>query len=134
MLGPPLEGFAPTPEFPEIAEARALFDALAQTDAVRTVKASRVRQVELQIALGNALIATRGHGAPETTAAFARARDLARDVDDSATQASITYGLWVGSYTRGELEPMLELAAAFLHDTASSSIRPRRPSPSASMA
>jgi predicted ATPase len=36
-LGPALEGFAPTPEFPEIAEARALFDALAQTDEVKAV-------------------------------------------------------------------------------------------------
>jgi hypothetical protein len=29
VLGPALDGFSPTPEFPEIAEAKALFDALA---------------------------------------------------------------------------------------------------------
>ena len=29
VLGPALEGFSPTPEFPEIAEAKALFEALA---------------------------------------------------------------------------------------------------------
>ncbi|MFY9969771.1 MAG: adenylate/guanylate cyclase domain-containing protein [Roseiarcus sp.] len=119
VLGPALERFSPTPEFPEIAEAKALFDALAEADSVKAAMSSRARQVQLQIALGNALIATRGHGALETTAAFAKARDLARGIDDNATRASITYGLWVGSYTRGELEPMLELAAAFLRDTAS---------------
>src|SRR5271156_6658477 len=30
VLGPALQGFSPTPEFPQIAEAKALFDALAQ--------------------------------------------------------------------------------------------------------
>src|ERR1017187_875706 len=35
-LGPALEGFSPTPEFPQIAEALALIDALARTDAVKT--------------------------------------------------------------------------------------------------
>ena len=29
VLGPALEGFSPTPEFPEIAEAKSLFEALA---------------------------------------------------------------------------------------------------------
>jgi predicted ATPase len=120
VLGPALEGFTPTTEFPEIAEAMALIDGLAESDAVKATTSSRVRQVQLQIALGNALIATRGHGALETTAAFAKARELARGIDDAAARASINYGLWVGSYTRGELRPMLELADAFLRDTASS--------------
>jgi hypothetical protein len=29
VLAPALEGFSPTPEFPQIAEAKALFEALA---------------------------------------------------------------------------------------------------------
>jgi hypothetical protein len=29
ILGPALQGFSPTPEFPQIAEAKALFEALA---------------------------------------------------------------------------------------------------------
>jgi hypothetical protein len=29
VLGPALDGFSPTPEFPEIADAKALFEALA---------------------------------------------------------------------------------------------------------
>ena len=35
ILAPALEGFAPTPELPEIAEAQALLAALAATDEVR---------------------------------------------------------------------------------------------------
>ena len=35
---------------------------------------------QLQISFGNALIAARGHGAPETTAAFARAQELSAAV------------------------------------------------------
>jgi predicted ATPase len=35
VLAPALEGFAPTPEMPEIAEAQALLAALSQSDEVR---------------------------------------------------------------------------------------------------
>jgi predicted ATPase len=121
VLGPALEGFAPTPEFPEIAEAQALFDALAQTDEVKAATASRKQRVQLQIAYGNALIAARGYGAPETKAAFERARELAAEIENPKERFSAIYGLWVGSYIRSELGPMRELAAAFLRDAASPS-------------
>ena len=39
-------------------------------------------QLRLQIAKGNALIAAQGHHAHATTAAFARARELAAQLDD----------------------------------------------------
>ena len=35
VLAPALEGFSPTPEMPEIAEAQALLAALAETDEVK---------------------------------------------------------------------------------------------------
>ena len=73
-------------------------------------------RVRLQTAYGNALIAARGHGAPETTAAFTRAAELAAGTEDTAEQFSARYGLWTGSYVRGELESMRELSAAFLRD------------------
>ena len=73
-------------------------------------------RVRLQTAYGNALIAARGHGAPETTAAFTRAAELAAGAKDAAERFSARYGLWTGSYVRGELEPMRELSAAFLRD------------------
>jgi class 3 adenylate cyclase/predicted ATPase/energy-coupling factor transporter ATP-binding protein EcfA2 len=68
--------------------------------------------LQLQLAHGQALIAQRGYAAPETTAAFVRARELAADIDDATERISVYYGLWVGSYTRSELAPMLEMADA----------------------
>ena len=41
VLAPALEGFAPTPEMPEIAEAQALLAALAETEEVKAAVAQR---------------------------------------------------------------------------------------------
>ena len=43
VLAPALEGFSPTPEMPEIAEAQALLAALAETDEVKAQAAHRRR-------------------------------------------------------------------------------------------
>ena len=118
VLGPALEGFSTTPEFPEIAEARTLVEALAQTDEVKTATAARQRRIRLQISYGNAMFAARGFAAPETAAAFDRARELAGGDADLAERYSITYGLWAGNYVRGELGAMRELSEAFLCDCA----------------
>ena len=61
---------------PEIAEAQALLTALTQTDEVKAAAARRQRRQRLQVTYGNALIAARGFGAPETTEAFAIAREF----------------------------------------------------------
>ena len=112
VLAPALEGFSPTPEFPEIEVAQKLLAALAATDEVRTATAARRQRVELQVAYANALISGRGHGAKETTAAFARARDLAANIEDPAERFPIYYGIWVGGLVRGELSVMRDIAEA----------------------
>ena len=117
VLAPALEGFSPTPLFPAIAEAQALLAALAETDEVKADAAQRRRITQLQAAYGAALIAARGFGAPETTEAFARARKFAAG-DDSLERLAADYGLWVGSYVRGDLPAMKAQAAAFLADVA----------------
>ena len=76
VLAPALRGFAPTSEMPEIAEAQALVTALSETDEVKAETERRQRRMQLQVAYGNALIAARGFGAPETTEAFAKAREV----------------------------------------------------------
>ena len=116
VLAPALEGFAPTPEMPEIAEAQALLAALAETDEVKAAAAQRQRLTQLHVAYGNALIAARGYGAPETTEAFAKARESASGEKDAPERLAADYGLWVGSYVRGELPSMRAHAAAFLSD------------------
>jgi class 3 adenylate cyclase/predicted ATPase len=72
--------------------------------------------MRLHVAHGQALIAQRGYAAPETTAAFVRARELAAGIDDLVERLSVYCGLWAGSYIRGELAAMLEMADALLRE------------------
>jgi predicted ATPase len=116
VLAAALDGFSPTPEMPEIAEAQALLTALAATDEVKVDAAHRQRLTQLQVAYGNALIAARGTGAPETTEAFTRARESASGDKDATERLAADYGLWGSSYVRGQLPSMREHAAAFLSD------------------
>jgi class 3 adenylate cyclase/tetratricopeptide (TPR) repeat protein len=71
---------------------------------------------QLHVAYGNALIATRGYGAPETTEVFARVRESAFRDKDAPERLAADYGLWVGSLIRGELSAMREHSTAFLND------------------
>src|SRR5271165_3185006 len=71
---------------------------------------------QLRVTYGNALIAARGFGAPETTEAFAKARESASGDKDAPERLAADYGLWVGSYQRGELPAMRTQAEAFLSD------------------
>ena len=80
-----------------------LLAGLAATDEVKAQAAQRQRLTQLHAAYGNALIATRGHGAPETMEAFARARKSASGDEDAPGRFAADHGLWVGSYVRGDL-------------------------------
>jgi len=73
-------------------------------------------RLRLQIAYGQALISAHGYGAPETIAAFTRARTLAADLDDAGERCSVHYGLWGGGYVRGEFATMEEMAEIMLHE------------------
>ena len=101
---------------PEIAAAQALLAALAETDEVKAGAAHRQRLTQLHVTYGNALIATRGYGAPETREAFAKARESASGDKDAPGRLAADYGLWAGSYMRGELPEMRTHAMAFLND------------------
>jgi hypothetical protein len=78
--------------------------------------ASNQRLTHLRVAYGNALIAARGFGAPETTDAFAKARESAFGERDAPGRLAADFGLWASSYVRGELPSMRAYAAAFLRD------------------
>jgi predicted ATPase len=115
VLAPALAGFSPTSNFPETAEAQILLAEVEKNEEVKKETASRQRRLKLQTSLGEAMIHARGHGAPETTAAFARAANLAAHVEDSAESFSARYGLWTGGYMRGD-RATRELSMAFLRD------------------
>src|SRR5262249_13533983 len=81
--------------------------------------ASAARQrilLGLQVVYGQALIAQKGYGAAETTAAFVRARELVAGIDDVTERLSVYASLWAGSWIRGELAPMREMADALLRE------------------
>jgi class 3 adenylate cyclase/predicted ATPase len=77
----------------------------------------RLLRLRLQIAYGQALIHARGFAAPETDTAFSRAREFASEIEDVTERFPVYYGLWAGSWVRGEFAQMREPAQAFLDDT-----------------
>ena len=91
----------------------------AALDIAEATPGSAARQrtlLQLQVAHGQALIAQRGYAAPETMAAFVRARELAAGIDDATERLFVYAALWSGSYIRGELAPMREMADALLRE------------------
>jgi predicted ATPase len=96
-----------------LGKAIELADKLAATAPSAAPGSNRLR---LQTSLGNALIWARGHQAPETSAAFARARELANQVEDPSERFSVYWGLCVGHLNRGEPAPMREMAELFLRE------------------
>jgi hypothetical protein len=69
-----------------------------------------------KVSLGNALIWAKEYQALETSAAFARARELANRVEDASERFSAYYGLWIGHQTRCEPAPAREMAELFLSE------------------
>jgi predicted ATPase len=116
VLAPAVDGFPPTQQFPELTEAQALLAALSESDAVKNAAALRQQRLQLQISLGNALIWAKGYPASETSAAFARARELASRAEDASERFSAYYGLWVGHMNRCEPAPIREIAELFLRE------------------
>jgi len=117
VLAAALEGFSPTPEFPEIAEAQTLLAALAETDEVKNAAAARQRRLKLQVSLAHALLQARGQHSTETKAAFSHARELV-GIEDPLERFSTYYGLWVGAYVRGEMSLMREIAERLISEAA----------------
>jgi class 3 adenylate cyclase/predicted ATPase len=83
--------------------------------AATPVTVSAGQRLKLQTSYGQAMMHAHGHGAPETTAAFARAAELAARAENAAEHFSARYGLWTSSYVRGE-RTTPEVAMAFLRD------------------
>jgi DNA-binding winged helix-turn-helix (wHTH) protein/tetratricopeptide (TPR) repeat protein len=74
-------------------------------------------RLKLQVAYAQALMWARGHGnaAPETIAAFARARELIAGVEDGSERFFTFYGLWAGSMSRGEIASARDQAQVYLN-------------------
>jgi class 3 adenylate cyclase/predicted ATPase len=103
-------------------EAVAHFTRALSQFEVLPVTASLIRdRIEALVGLGNALIDTAGHAAPETRAAYGRASELMTQseqlgeaLDDPLLQVSVLVGLWRGAYVAFDGDRMRELAAELL--------------------
>jgi class 3 adenylate cyclase/predicted ATPase len=116
VLEPALVGFSPTPEMPEIAEARALLAKLAETDEVKSAEGQRQRRLHLQTAYGQAVMWAKGFAAEETKAAFARASELAANTDNFAARFATGHSQWASAMVRGEQRRARVLASSFLKE------------------
>jgi class 3 adenylate cyclase/predicted ATPase len=95
--------------------------ALAQIAALTSTPALRSEQIKHQVALAYALMHTKGHAAPETTASFDQARSLieraeasGEPLEDPLVLFSVLYGFWVANYVASNGDALLALAPQFL--------------------
>ena len=95
--------------------------AVAIADGLADEPGRTMNRLHLQIAYGRALRGSLGHSAPETVAAWTRARQFAADIDDPVELAPVHSGLFNACLTHGEIAPMWELADATM------SVANRRP-------
>lgn len=65
---------------------------------------------EMQIVRGEVLIAVEGHAAEEAGAAFARAIDLTKRLDDGAYEFDTLWGVTAGTFVRAEIDRHTELS------------------------
>jgi predicted ATPase len=76
--------------------------------------ARQQKELELQIALGQALIATKGYAATATGDTFARARALCEQLDRPPQIVPVLYGQWVHHLIKGQLQRARSLATEML--------------------
>ncbi|WFU83256.1 adenylate/guanylate cyclase domain-containing protein [Bradyrhizobium sp. CIAT3101] len=86
--------------------------AVATADELPDDPRRMMTRLHLQISYGRALRGSLGHSAPETIAAWTRARQFAADIDDPVELAPVHSGLFNACLTHGEFAPMRELVDA----------------------
>ena len=89
------------------AQLRKGLDAL---DGLPDGPGRRRHELDLQLELGRALVATKGHAAPEVGESYARARALAEQIDRPEYVWRAFFGQWVFHRNRGECQLALALA------------------------
>jgi predicted ATPase len=91
--------------------------ALEKIAAVPSTPRLRRERITFQVGLANALMTTKGYGAPETRASFGQARVLlerAEAPEDPLAPFSVLYGFWVANYVAFNRDALRALAAQFL--------------------
>lgn len=68
------------------------------------------REIQLRVALGGGLIATKGYAAPEVQENYSRAQTLCSGLESSVQLIPVLYGLWVFNLGRSNRAATLEFA------------------------
>lgn len=89
-----------------------LAKAVAMAEQLPDGMGGPMNRLHLQIAYGRALRGSLGYSAPDTVAAWKRARQFAADINDPVELAPINSGLFNASLNQGQIAPMRELAEA----------------------
>ena len=116
VLRPALAGFSPTPEFPQIAEAKALFEALAESDEWKASTASRELRLKLQTSYGQAMAWSKGFAAEETKTALVQTERLVAQSDNVAERMKARYARYLVLIVSGEARSAQDEAARFLRE------------------
>ena len=96
-----------------------------ESDFAQRPAAAPSQRLKLQTTYGQALSWAKGYAAPETAAAFARARDLAAiNNNNPAEQFASIYGQWSVDILRAELASARQLADILLADAEKAMRRP----------
>jgi predicted ATPase/class 3 adenylate cyclase len=91
-----------------------LTQGLALLTTLPETPARRQQELDLQVALGPALIATKGHGAPDTERAHARARALCEQLGDTPQLFPVLRGLLSYYVMQGQMQEAHRLGEQML--------------------
>jgi predicted ATPase len=97
-----------------VEAASHLTKALALVSELPLTRERAKRELDLQTALGRALTATKGYAAAETGRAYARARRLCEDLDDTRTLVRVGYGQYLYHLLRAEVTQSHQVAMEIL--------------------
>src|SRR5262249_30590780 len=92
-----------------------LSKALALLNVLPETPERAQRELVLQTTLGPALMATRGYAASEVEYAYARARELCRQVGETPQLFQALWGLWYFHLVRAEFQTARQLGEQLLH-------------------
>jgi predicted ATPase len=92
-----------------------LTKALALLTALPETPERAQRELVLQTTLGPALMATKGYAASEVESAYARARELCRQVGETPQLSQALWGSWYFYLVRAEFQTARELGEQLLH-------------------
>jgi predicted ATPase len=87
---------------------------LALLSTLPETRARTQRELDMQAALGTALMLSRGYTAPEVKQTYTRAHTLCQQVEETPALFSVQFGLWVFRLMRAELHTAHELGEQFL--------------------